>query len=178
LPLLDLQLKFLDQNSDRNCDAIITAADEIISAIDLISLSSHYGMKMTDSEDPVLIRTRKEMDKMKGFLINAMYLKGNALLEKQGKKGVNEAIHNAINAFKAWGDIEDSKYSMLEISYQRNQGYLGFSLKSAMKSLENSPTKQMGDLQMELVENLGWDYLVNYLRNWNFIKFPAGFAIS
>ncbi len=118
LPILDLQLKYLDQSNDRKHDAIQSAADEIISAIDVTALAAHYGMKITDADDPALSRVRKEMDKQKAFLINALYVKATTLMEKHGKQGINESVTNAITAFKAWGDIEDNgKFSSEHVDF-------------------------------------------------------------
>jgi len=176
LPILDLQLKYLDQPSDRmnQLDSIITAADEIISSIDKISLAAHYGTKIPDSEDPVLIKTRKEMDKQKAFLINALYVKANAMMDKPN----TTALIDAINAFKTWGDIEDAKYNSLEINFLNTQALYGSALKIVMKNLDSTSERKMFDLQIELLKKLQWTHWINFYKNWSIIKFPPSFAIN
>ena len=79
-PVLIHQLKRLDQDSNRkkHLGQVIKAADKVIASVDTEKLRLNYGVKV-DSDDEEAVEERKEVDKQRDILADALYRKGRAI---------------------------------------------------------------------------------------------------
>ena len=66
---------------------MIEAADAIISKIDVNKMSVHFGLKI-DTEDPNEGRIRKDYERQRDSLVEAIMKKGIALQSLANKKGI------------------------------------------------------------------------------------------
>jgi tripeptidyl-peptidase-2 len=61
---------------------VIDAADAVISLVETDSLARHFSMK-SEAEDPDAAQVRKEMEKQRDALADALYRKGLALIQQE-----------------------------------------------------------------------------------------------
>jgi len=178
---LRLLLRFWDESEDKmKLDKVIESADKIINSLDTTKLAIHYGTKL-DPDDPSATKARKEIDQQKEALVDALYRKGLAIAEKEDVKKHNPNFESNFNEIKKWIEVEDLKYVLLYTKYQRSNGYFGNSLKVLNKHLSSisgdAIEKKLMDLQIEVVEELGWNHWSTYFRKWKILKYPAKYPI-
>lgn len=102
LPVLRAQLSRADGKQRRDdLGAVVAAADRVIAQIDQEALAAHYGVKL-DPDDKAGAKVRKEMDKQKTVLTDALHRKAKALFDLAAKsraEGQPEPLtHDAGNA--------------------------------------------------------------------------------
>ena len=94
LPLLEAKLKWLDGQSkmpdDTRRELVVQLATEIEAAIDTAAMAASLGIK-ADPDDVQTNKERKELEKMKDTLIDALCRKSCALAALQ--KVVNSMSH-------------------------------------------------------------------------------------
>ncbi|MHC4091064.1 MAG: tripeptidyl peptidase II [Planctomycetota bacterium] len=84
LPVLVERLKRADgKKRKENLPAVVEAAEAVIAHIDREVLAAHYGVKL-DADDAEATAVRKEMDKQKEILVDALYREARALFDVQG----------------------------------------------------------------------------------------------
>eukprot|EP01114_Cavostelium_apophysatum_P008446 TRINITY_DN2094_c0_g1_i2.p1 TRINITY_DN2094_c0_g1~~TRINITY_DN2094_c0_g1_i2.p1 ORF type:complete len:1234 (+),score=363.51 TRINITY_DN2094_c0_g1_i2:119-3820(+) len=175
LQLLQLRLKAIEasESGEQKWRQLRDIADEIAKKIDAAQLSQHFGVRL-DPDDVAANRVRKDFEKQKEALVDAIYKKGTALVASNADK---EELENTMKELKKWIDVDDLKYLELNVTFQRQKNLLGHSLKTLKKHLEASshsdPVKQkLLDKQVEIVKELGWEHWTQYLQAWKLIRYP------
>jgi len=185
LQLLALNLKCWKAEGN-NGKELREAADALIANIDTTQLALHFcTVKLgSKSEDP---KVKKEMEKQKEMLINALEEKAQSLVQlalslpaedAAAGQGVVAEIDNVLDLLRKWTDVEDARFHSLHIDYWRGQSLLAHSLKVLNKALSSSPEpdRQMYDLREEVVRRLGWHHWAIYFSQWRPILFPHKYA--
>ncbi|KAG0562456.1 hypothetical protein M758_9G144800 [Ceratodon purpureus] len=136
---------------------VIEAADDVIRLVDTGALARHFSMKC-EAEDANAAKVRKEMDKQRDALADALYKKALALLQLEEDQGTQKDDTQAQEApsvksetsgvsassplgqetdkfeetyaeLRKWADINSPKYLLLTVKRERRAGRLGSSLK-------------------------------------------------
>ncbi|KAI3920187.1 hypothetical protein MKX01_017844 [Papaver californicum] len=82
---------------------------------------------------------------------------------------------------KRWVDVKPtSKYGKLLVFHERRLGRLGTALKLVSEVIQNNdnpPKKQLYNLKMSLLEEIGWEHLASYEKQWMHIRFPPSLPL-
>eukprot|EP00112_Aurelia_sp_Birch-Aquarium-sp1_P025902 Seg888.11 transcript_id=Seg888.11/GoldUCD/mRNA.D3Y31 product="Tripeptidyl-peptidase 2" protein_id=Seg888.11/GoldUCD/D3Y31 len=178
---------------------IIKVSDKVLSMIDRDQLTSYYAMKSDMSDDAS--KTKTEMDKKKGFLINALLKKGTAIAdlimasrdaadkievtqeEEQMPVDIFEKAYGitdldeTFQEFAKWVDTSDSKYHAFTIRHATVNGHYGRAFKALLKAQEDPQmsSKYYDNLSVQLADLLGWLPVSNYFKKMNILKHPPNF---
>jgi tripeptidyl-peptidase-2 len=198
LPVLVEQLKRADgKQRKENLRAVVEAADRVIAQIDQAALAAHYGVKL-DPDDQTAARVRKEMDRQKAALVDALYRKARALydLAVSGSSIAPESVPSpgptegtsvigdgAWTAFEAafgelqkWTDTTGDEYLWLHIDRAVHRGRLGEALRLLNRKIADSkPDKELFTKRIELLEKLGWSHWQRYEEKWLLLRFPPAY---
>jgi len=183
MPLLTFRMNYLAAEKHGTPLEIIDAANAVMAEIDRTSLALHYG-KGINEEDEEQTKNRKEMDKTKANLVEALATKAHALVdlaraelketkEKETKNKKDNKNNNEnkqyINQFKEtfselknWVEMKKKenkrKYNMLVIHQHIFNGEIGFALK--LLNVENDNNKDGAtDTAIALVKELRTEIL-------------------
>ena len=190
------QLKFLDDDNDKRKEhlpEIVGQCDKIIAEIDQEQLAAHYGIQLNE-DDKKAKTLRKEMDRKKSILTDALYRKGRALaymdlpskyskpdeppVKKfpKSKKERNKLFEATFAELEKWVDLKEPKYVLLHIRRERRLQRQGNALEALNDHIEESkPTKLLFKKRGDLYDELGWDHWRDYERKWMILRFPAGY---
>lgn len=185
------QLKRADQESWRTKDplAVVAAADRIIKMIDVPALQAHYGVNL-DPDDEAAGKKRKEMDKQKARLIDALHRKARAFAAaedaltaaKEEKKPApfelpKGAYSRALRELKQWVSLTDEPYLTLHIRNEKRARRNGRALKyiQARNAKASKPDRKRIDQKIELLEALGWQVWADYERKQNILRWPKAY---
>ena len=218
LPLLLAGLKNVDTDDNRNEDStlIIEAADKVIGNISEDELALHFG-KNIDKDDPasckvshasvhihhastdlcasylitlylLLWQLRKEMEKKKEILIEALARKARAYGEKTAS-GDSSDFDSTLKALATWIDIDkDKKFAVLIIEREKRAGRQGAALKLLNTLLKNKGEDTKGGIcpmskadllekRAQILNDLGYVELVEHDKKWRQISAPKDFAL-
>ncbi|CAH3119853.1 unnamed protein product [Pocillopora meandrina] len=200
LPLHVARLHFLDNSKDRlqRLPQVIVAAEKVIQMIDLVELSSYYGMKTDTRPDAIIIKSEK--DSQKATLIDALCRKGIALADRILEKSsdskettddgdasssddqaeTEEAIYERLDeTFKElvkWIDASDPKVLPFYIRRAQAMKLYGLALKASMKQNgDGTPNRINDDRNILLFEKLGWEHCARLTRESLPVKYPASY---
>lgn len=82
--------------------------------------------------------------------------------------------------FRKWADVFSPKYGFLTIVRERRSKRLGTALKVLSKILEDKskpPQKKLYNLKLALIEEIGWNHLVSYEKDWMLTLFPSDYPL-
>ncbi len=193
LPLYVELLERLD-NDDRkqHLPAVVAAANKVIKHIKAGKLAAHYGVNL-DQDDPQAVQQRKEFDKQKNILTDALYRKARAIaymdlpqdkdktdIPKQPKKREkrDKLFEKTVRKLKKWVDITDSKYALLYVRRERRQGRPAKGLLELQKLVKESPTKKLlYKKRIDIYQELGWEHWRAYEAQWKIIRFPEKYPL-
>ncbi|PFX32477.1 Tripeptidyl-peptidase 2 [Stylophora pistillata] len=201
LPLHVARLHFLDNSKDRlqRLPQVTAAAEKVIQMIDLVELSSYYGMKTDPRPDAANIKSEK--DSQKATLVDALSRKGIALADQiLGKSSdtsdnrepqdegeasssdeqaeTEEAIYGKLketfNELVKWIDVLDSKVLPFYIRRAEAMKLYGLALKASIKQNgDGTPNRVNDDRNIMLFEELGWEHCARLTRESLPVKYPA-----
>ncbi|XP_021765110.1 tripeptidyl-peptidase 2-like [Chenopodium quinoa] len=184
-----------DNIEDKCChlEEVIKAADEVIDSIDRDELAKYLSQKIVP-EDEEEEKTKKQMETTRDQLAEALYQKGLALSEIESLKAERKAEDLASdqvgappeshqNSFEAtykelrkWADVKSSKYGTLSVIRERRSKRLGTALKVLNDIINENgqpPKKKLYDLKLSLIEEIGWEHIASYERQWMHVRFPS-----
>ncbi len=183
LPVLVEQLRRADKHREEDPQAVVDAADRVLAQIDQDALAAHFGVKL-DPDDRAANKQRKEMEKKKDALVEALHLKARALFDiatqrSDGGRPVTDAQAADYEAFEAtfaemqrWADTTDGDYYKLHIRRERLHDRPGNALKLINDKIEDEPTqRELYETRLELIEALGWPHWQDYEQRWQLIRF-------
>jgi len=187
-PVLRARLHRADgADREESLAAVVAAADAVIAQVDQERLAAHYGVKL-DAEDKEGAEVRKEMDKQKDALVDALHRKGKALFDMLEDKPAGEraetdaeetgdaAFEEAFAELGKWVDTTDADYLDLHIEREQRQGRLGEAVRLVSKKIEDAePKKALYEQRIRLLDDLGWSHWKAYEEAWLLIRFPADY---
>ncbi len=191
LPVLMEQLKRADgADREKDLQAVVAAADRVLAQIDEEKLAAHFGVKQ-DPDDKEAAKVHKEMEKQKGFLVDALHRKARALFDIAGQPDAGEhgpsarasGAKDAADRFEAafaelekWTTTTTGEYLTLHIDREVRQGRPGSALKLLSSKLADSKHDQkLYEKRVQLLEKLGWPHWRQYEENWQLLRFPAAY---
>jgi len=190
LPLLMEGLKHADKEDKRKgqLEKVIEAANKIVGEISEDELALHFGKKH-DKEDPASVKERKEMEKKKEWLVEALARGARALADQEcDNEKKQEDWETALKELKKWVAIDSSeKYVVLVLERERRAKRYGSMLKLLNKLLKTNGEGIKGgikayskadlfSLRANVLETLGYTELVAHDKKWRSISSPGGYA--
>ncbi|KAK9121596.1 hypothetical protein Syun_019213 [Stephania yunnanensis] len=170
-------------------EQVIHAANEVIDSIDKDELAKYFSLK-SDPEDDEAEKIKKKMETTREQLIEALYRKGLALAEIGASKDETPAAEDRpeqhdlfeenFKELKRWVDVKSSKCSLLLVAHERRSKRLGTALKVLNDMIQDdaeTPKKQLYDLKLSLLEEIGWKHLVSYEKQWMHVRFPPSLPL-
>ncbi|XP_024379679.1 tripeptidyl-peptidase 2 isoform X4 [Physcomitrium patens] len=212
---------------------IIEAADDVIRLVNTDSLARHFAMKC-EAEDADAAKVKKEMEKQRDALADALYKKGLALIQleedrttQQNEKSLEvsstsstesdtpdagfdkekaaeqsekveppsnvsspskpesssemststtDELEQTFAELRKWADTSSSKYLLLTVKREKRVGRLGSALKFLGDLIQDEsmpPQKNLYEIRIQLLEEIGWSHLAAYERKWLSVRFPT-----
>jgi tripeptidyl-peptidase II len=189
IPLLMARLKFLDglKAREEKLSDIVAAAEKVLAEISEDDLALHFGKKV-DKEDPQQVKKNKEMEKLKGFLIEALARQAFAFAELKSEDAADNFI-KTLNKLKAWVDIDaNGKYASLALERDCRAGRHGLALKRVNKLLAKTNGKDTGGVRpmtradliekrVDIFQHLGYHGLVKREKAMKLVASPADYKL-
>eukprot|EP00742_Colponemidia_sp_Colp-10_P008114 GILJ01008758.1.p1 GENE.GILJ01008758.1~~GILJ01008758.1.p1 ORF type:complete len:1249 (+),score=195.85 GILJ01008758.1:73-3819(+) len=187
LPLFSANLQFLDDEKQRKnrLNEVIGAADLVINQIDQTRLAQWFGTLHT-GEEPEVIAAKKENEKKKEALVDALFRKGRALLELVQNDPQPDTIRSFDEHYQdlqKWVDPTEAKYCLVHIEREKRNGRLGTALKLLNKHASTAggdlglTQKQFFETRAALLGALGLGHWQQYEKRWNLIRFPPSYTL-
>ncbi|EPZ30926.1 subtilisin-like protein [Rozella allomycis CSF55] len=175
-------LKRLDNAENRKNEPlkIVNAADKIISSIDASALTEHFGIKK-QSFDKEFVKRNAEFNKLKDYLVESLVRKARSQISISV-----EEVSKTLKELGKWVDVAEHSDALVPFVWvERQNKRYGNAIKainkciSAVKSKESSDLipleKELYELRLEVLEQLGWKALADNERRWNVLRFPKEF---
>lgn len=175
LEVLRLKLHRLDtlEKRKQRLSAVVKAADDVIAMVDTGKLRSAFGTR-ANPENEDATKRRKDAEKQKEVLVDALYRKGRGLgymelpevIEKhpiEDPKAHSKAFEANFAELRNWVDTTDEKYFLLHVRRERRLGRRGNSLQLLNKFIGSSaPDYWHYKKRRDIYEELGWKHLWEY----------------
>ncbi|MCL4177805.1 MAG: S8 family serine peptidase [Verrucomicrobia bacterium] len=183
-----------DADRGRHLRSVVTAADEILNRVNTDRLAASLGTRPGD--DPQEKRDRRELERQRDALVDALYRKGRALawMELPEERSADDDVAEdtgeppfepeTIDAlFEAnyrelsrWVDPASDDHVLLAIRREWRQGRLGEALRLLQGKLISSPVDAtLQRKRIQLFEALGWEAWAEHERQWQLVRFPCGY---
>ncbi|KAG7366232.1 tripeptidyl-peptidase II [Nitzschia inconspicua] len=189
IPLLMAKVKYLDglKAREENLPKIVAAADKVLAEISEEALALHFGKKL-DKEDPQQVKKNKDMEKQKGFLVDALARQAFAHAEMT-TDDAKERFAKTLDALKAWVDIDSNgKYAGLALERDCRAGRHGLALKRINKLLAKTNGKDTGGVRpltradliekrVKIFEHLGYHGLVKREKAMKLVASPTDYKL-
>eukprot|EP00250_Pteridium_aquilinum_P012313 c20649_g1_i1 orf=679-4899(-) len=81
---------------------------------------------------------------------------------------------------RKWVDISSTKYSLLTVIHEKRAGRLGTAIKVLNELMQDEgkpPKRSLFELQIRLLEKIGWLHWAAYTRKWMLVCFPPNFPL-
>jgi len=156
---------------ERDWAAVIEQADRVIMSVDQQQLLAWLGMKSDARENAGEVK--KEMEKNKQQLVDALAAKGEAMLEK-GEQDTEKLLGLYTDIVK-YTDQTDIKAFGFMWKLFRQLGLPAKALKLAVKQLEDKQTKENEKVVLELLLVLGWDHVVRFIELGKPARYPGDY---
>ncbi|KAF5731190.1 Tripeptidyl peptidase ii [Tripterygium wilfordii] len=189
----------------RHDEEVVDAANKVVESIDRVELAKFFSFK-SDPEDEAAEKTKKKMETLRDQLAEALYQQGLALAEIETLKGdkastvaetegteamdkTDESADDAVrqdlfeetfNELRKWVDIKSSRYGMLLVLHEKRRGSVGTALKVLNDLLQDDrepPKKKLYELKISYLEDIGWNHLAVYERQWMYVRFPPSLPL-
>ena len=165
LPVLAARLRRLSADKDADPQAVLTAAEAVVRAIDRGDLAAHFGTAIDDN-DPEARRHRREMTKTRDTLIDALRKQTETRLriardaEEDARAEKIEAFETAKRELAKWADLNSADYIELRIGEARLHNRPAVALRLVRTELDKRPANraQLRKDRAELLRELGWNH--------------------
>jgi len=157
--------------AERNWSMVVEQAEAVVASVDQSALLAWLGMKADLRDNAADVK--KEMEKVKGQLVDALAAKGEGMIEL----GVtdNEKLLNVYTDLLKYTEITDTKVFGFMWKLFRNMGLHAKAMKLAVKQLEDKASKENEAIVETLTEQLGWAHVARILKNGKAARFPADY---
>jgi len=156
---------------DRKWGDVLELAETAVQSVDQAKLLAFLGMKSDVSENAG--EQKKEKEKLKQQLVEAMAAKGEALIELEEKD--NDKLLAVYTDIVKYIDLTDSKVFSFMWKLYRHLGLHGKAVKLAVKQLDEKQTKENEKILVDLLKCLGWDHVVRMLELGRPARYPVDF---
>lgn len=158
---------------ERNWAAVVEQAEVVEQSVDQGALLAWLGIKADLRDNAADVK--KEMEKVKGQLVDALAAKGEGLIEL----GVtdNEKLLQVYTDLLKYTEVTDTKVFGFMWKLFRNMGLHAKAMKLAVKQLEDKSSKENEAIVQTLAEQLGWAHVVRILENGKSARFPADYQL-
>jgi len=150
---------------------ILDQAEAVIKCVDQPQLLAWLGIKADTSDNAAEIK--KEMEKVKQHLVEALAAKGEAMIELgEADKDKLLAVYSDIAKYI---DVNDNKvFSFMWKLFNRLDLH-GKALKLAVKHHEDKNNKESDKIVTQILQGLGWEHVVRYLELSKPAKYPTDY---
>ncbi|AQK73342.1 Tripeptidyl-peptidase 2 [Zea mays] len=159
---------------------VIAAADEVVGSIDKEELAKYLSLN-SDPEDEEAQKFKKKIEETRDQLADALYQKCLALAEIESLKSDESIEVSAKDIFEEnykelikWVDVKSAKYGTSTVLREKRCGRPGTALKILNDLIQNEsePKKKLYDLKIQLIEEMGWNHVSTYEKQWMQVRFP------
>ncbi|XP_057527935.1 tripeptidyl-peptidase 2 isoform X1 [Amaranthus tricolor] len=170
-------------------EQVIDAAEEVIKSIDRDELAKYLSQKSVPEDDEEE-KTKKEMETRRDQLADALYQKGLALSEMESLKAGDQVetisdaeqdlFESTYKELRKWVDVKSSRYGIISVIRERRSRRLGLALKVLNDIIQDDglpPKKKLYDLKLSLIEEIGWEHMASYERQWMHVRFPPSLPL-
>nr|MDJ0522605.1 hypothetical protein [Planctomycetota bacterium] len=158
----------------RQAESVLRAADRVLRRIDKERLAAHFGRKQkpTSAKEKAL---HERMTMRRDALIEALLRK--ARVEAAAGTSGAKAFRDTYAELQRWADVEGERFLSLRVQHERARGRLGTALAHVREKLDGKkPTKRkVHELEIELLEELGWSHWADQRRAWLTLRFPKAY---
>ncbi|CAK9160937.1 unnamed protein product [Ilex paraguariensis] len=191
----------------RHYEEIIGAADEVVDSIDQDELAKYFSLKSDPEDEGAektkkrMDTTRDqlaealyqkglalaEIESLKGEKASALAsTKGPEVVDRTDDQSAPDAdvqqdpFEENFKELKKWIDAKSSKYGTLLVTRERRSGRLGTAMKVLNGMIQDDgepPKKQLYELKLSLLNEIGWGHLVAYEKQWMHVRFPASLPL-
>jgi len=165
------RLQALNSAETKDWSAILATSDKLIGSVDQTELLAWMGTK-SDTRDNAQ-EVKKEMEKLKGQLIEALALKGEALIEVGGTR--KEEVADVYSSIVKYCDPSDAKVVGFVVKYLTDLGLFAKALKYVVKQVEEKHTKELDIQVVDLLYKLGWNHAAKLMERSIPCKFPVAY---
>jgi len=165
------RLQGLNSAENKDYPEILNTADKLISSVDQTELLAWIGTKADTRENAVEVK--KDMEKLKGQLIDALAAKGGALLKIGGERKAE--VSDVYSTIVKFCDPADTKVISFVVSYLTDINLYAKALKLSVKQVEEKNTKELNAQVVELLGKMGWDHAARLLERSLPAKFPVSY---
>ena len=172
-----------DDDRKQRLPEVVAAADAVIAAIDRSALAEHFGRNI-DSDDSDEKRLRRQFEKDRDMLTDALYRKGRALGYMELPEVVAErpiddpeahdrAFEENYRELARWVDATESDYSLLAVRRDRRKERWGLALQGLAEHVDGSSgNRAHHKKRRDMYGEMGWDDWRDYEQKWMLIRFP------
>jgi len=155
----------------KNWKSILEQAEAVIKCVDQPKLLAWLGIKADTSDNAAEVK--KEMEKIKTHLVEALVAKGEAMIELgEADKEKLLAVYSDIAKYI---DVTDAKVFNFMWKLFKRLGLLGKALKVAVKHHEDKQTKDTDKIVMDILKEIGWAHAVRFLELGKPAKYPTDY---
>lgn len=164
----ELKLQIPEDLSTKHAETIVDICDKILDMIQQEELLAFFAIK-TDTR-PDAAEIKKDMEKQRGWLLEALAKKGVALCTMDK---ANEATPLLFDCLK-FVDQTDSRVSFFVAYHAEKMGHYGRAAKLLLNQLEAKPNSPELERRLHgLYAKLGWDHCAAFGRLFYPLKFPS-----
>jgi len=162
-------LAITDQNKDDNL--VLQTADKVITSVDEKELLAWMGTKSDTRENAADVK--KEMEKQKGHLLEALAAKGDALIKIGDAKETD--LDDIYSTILKYCDPTDAKVIAFVVNYLIFNNFFAKALKLVVKQLDDKMNKDLMNQLIDLLHKMEWDYAARLTKLGMAAKFPPAY---
>ena len=188
LDVLELQLDWITNDDtleeDDHARSVINASNALLDSIDISSVAAWHGMEHDeDDQDAADTEQAEKMARQRDLIIMALHARVEAesgLIDvgmEQSRGDREAAFEETWGQLEQWGDpsTTDDGYQVA-IDRERRRGRLATAIGMVDARLKKHPREQsLYELRLELLEELGWDHLVQWQQRDLLRRFPGSY---
>jgi len=162
------RLQGLNAATPKSWPDIRQAAEKVMLAVDQTELLAWMGTKSDTRENAADVR--KDMEKLKSQLIDALCAKGEAILS--GEAGDDTEVYSTLVKYI---DPSDAKVAGFVVGYLTKHHLYAKALKNVLKQVEEKQSRELLTQVVELLNGLNWTHAAQILERSLPAKFPKDF---
>ncbi|KAK3236845.1 tripeptidyl-peptidase II Tpp2, partial [Cymbomonas tetramitiformis] len=158
---------------------VVEEAETLIALIDVDELTKHVAMKC-EEEGSEAEKRRKDMEDVKKALVAAIKARCEALLDLHPNAppaGTPDAFEESFRELRRW---DDPAKTLLGARQEARCGRPCAALQAIQKMMDDGDKpadKEMHEMQIKLMETLGWLHMVESQSAWLRSRFPPDFPL-
>jgi tripeptidyl-peptidase-2 len=122
------------------------------------------------------------MTEQRDAVVEALFRKARVLLHASlnaagdDAPAAKEAFEQAAAELRQWDDLSDKRFVDFRIDEMLLDGEVGQALALVNDRLDDEPLERsLYERRMELLQQLGWDHLLDAERDWMLRRFPKAY---